>query len=254
MINQYLYKFKKDLSKITIPKKINNPFALELPKIAKIAAKEFQEFIFLEASHWDYDFETRQGKMFGVLVVQKQDDSYAYLGTTSGELSRKKTCEKFIPPVFDESTGNYFLNKEMTEITLISKQIKNTKIQEKVKELRELRSQKSRSVQKKLFEHYEFINIHGELQNLLQIFNNSKQGKPPAATGECAAPKLLQYALKNDFKPIALAEFWWGNPPKGNERKHKMFYPSCKNKCRPILEYMLDDTGLYDSNEFSLNC
>ena len=152
MNNQYLFHFKTDLSGIPIPEKLNNPFALEIPRIAKIAAREFQEFISLEISNWDYDFETRPGKMFGVLVVQKEDNSYVYLATSSGELSRKKTCERFTPPVFDDSTDDYFFSKDMTEITQIGNQIKNAKTESETKKLKELRSQKSIAVQKKLFE------------------------------------------------------------------------------------------------------
>ena len=80
----------------------------------------------------------------------------------------------------------------------------------------------------------------------MQIFEHSSQGNPPAATGECSAPKLLQYAFENKLTPIALAEFWWGNTTKSLERKHKGFYPACKNKCRPILEFMLDDNELFE--------
>jgi tRNA pseudouridine32 synthase/23S rRNA pseudouridine746 synthase len=247
MNNQYLFNFKTDISGIPIPEKLNNPFVVAISEIAKIAVQEFQEFMSLEVLNWDYDFETRPGKMFGVLVVQKQDNSYAYLGTSSGVLSRKKTCERFTPPVFDESTDDYFINRDMTEITKIGTQIKNAKSQAEAKAFKELRSQKSKAVQKKLFEHYVFLNIHGKVQNVLQIFENSDHGNPPASTGECAAPKLLQYAFKNSLKPIALAEFWWGNSLKGTERNHKVFYPSCKNKCRPILAFMLDEQSLYSS-------
>lgn len=251
MNNQYLFNFKTDFSSLSLPEKLNNPFALDIPKIAKLAAEEFQEFIGQEVANWDYDFETRPGKMFGVLVVQKADKSYAYLATSSGELSRKKTCERFTPPVFDDSTDDYFFHKDMTEISEIGNQIKNAKTEAEAKALKEFRSQKSIAVQKKLFENYSFLNIKGETQNLLEIFENAAQGKPPAATGECAAPKLLQYALKNDLKPIALAEFWWGNSLKAQERKHKVFYPACKNKCKPVLEFMLDDEGLFGYAEDS---
>ena len=106
--------------------------------------------------------------------------------------------------------------------------------------------------QKKLFENYSFLNIKGEDQNLLEIFKNSIKLNPPAASGECAAPKMLQFALKNKLKPISLAEFWWGNNLKGKQRKHKEFYPSCKNKCRPILEYMLDNEELYNFAQSNL--
>lgn len=62
---------------------------------------------------------------------------------------------------------------------------------------------------------------------------------PPAGAGECAAPKLLQYAYIHGLKPIAMAEFWWGNSPKTEIRHHGYYYPACKGKCEPILQHML---------------
>ena len=70
--------------------------------------------------------------------------------------------------------------------------------------------------------------------------------KPPAGAGECAAPKLLQFALKNNLKPISIAEFWWGNPTKDQLKKHLHFYPACQSKCQPILEYMLNNFELLE--------
>jgi tRNA pseudouridine32 synthase/23S rRNA pseudouridine746 synthase len=116
----------------------------------------------------------------------------------------------------------------------------------KIRTLKEKRKQKSLTLQKQLFENYQFVNVLGTTKNVLQIFENSAHNTPPAGAGECAAPKLLQYAIEHKLRPIAIAEFWWGIPPKSKERKHKNFYPACKNKCRPILEYMLDDTELFN--------
>ena len=62
---------------------------------------------------------------------------------------------------------------------------------------------------------------------------------PPAGAGECAAPKLLQQAYLHGWKPIAMAEFWWGNSPKAEIRHHGYYYPACKGKCEPILQHML---------------
>jgi tRNA pseudouridine32 synthase/23S rRNA pseudouridine746 synthase len=74
----------------------------------------------------------------------------------------------------------------------------------------------------------------------LEIFKNTIYLFPPAAAGECAAPKLLQYAFLNQLKPICMAEFWWGTSPNSEVRLHKQFYPACKSKCEPILKHMLD--------------
>lgn len=102
--------------------------------------------------------------------------------------------------------------------------------------LKEERKNKSAALQERLFENYSFLNINGEAQNLMDIF---QPFQPPAGAGECAAPKLLQYAFQYDLTPIAMAEFWWGASPKSEVRKHKHFYPACRGKCEPILGHML---------------
>ena len=103
------------------------------------------------------------------------------------------------------------------------------------------------NLQQRLFEHYDFVNGSGELKNILDIFKQSTSGLPPSAEGECAAPKLLQFAIKHSLKPIAKTEFWWGKSNKQNTKVHLAYYPACKNKCRPILEYLLEDETLYDN-------
>lgn len=97
----------------------------------------------------------------------------------------------------------------------------------------------SARLQQKLFTSYKFLNRKGEEKALLDIFKDTAFRKPPAGAGECAAPKLLHYAFKNDLKPVAMAEFWWGAPPGTEIRKHKQFYPACLGKCKPILSHML---------------
>jgi len=245
MDNQHIFNFKKDISNINIPAELNNPFGLFIPEIARLAAKEFQEFICSESQGWKHDFLIQKGKMFGILVVQKEDNTYSYLGTVSGKLQGNTICDKFVPSVFDDSTDDFFINRGMKELTEIGSQIKEANNPSEIISLKENRKQKSFALQQQLFENYQFLNFSGMEKNVLQIFKNSSHGNPPSAAGECAAPKLLQYAFENRLKPIALAEFWWGNPLKNKEREHKVFYPACKNKCRPILEYMLDDTELF---------
>lgn len=110
---------------------------------------------------------------------------------------------------------------------------------EQIERLKADRSQRSNALQQKIFEAYTFQNALGETKSLFEIFNKNLGMVPPAGAGECAAPKLLQYAYLNNLKPIALAEFWWGTPPKSQVRKHKEFYPSCRSKCEPILGHML---------------
>jgi tRNA pseudouridine32 synthase/23S rRNA pseudouridine746 synthase len=106
--------------------------------------------------------------------------------------------------------------------------------------LKQQRKTLSAALQRQIFEQYHFLNTKGIAKSLFAIFAQTAQRTPPAAAGECAAPKLLHYAFKTGMKPLAMAEFWWGEPPKSAVRKHLNFYPACQGKCQPILTHMLE--------------
>lgn len=126
------------------------------------------------------------------------------------------------------------------------------KLTASLNDLKEKRKQLSNALQNKLFEQYCFLNIRGEERSLKSIFAPTASPIPPAGAGECAAPKLLHYAFKHGFKPLALAEFWWGVSPKSEIRQHTKFYPSCNSKCQPILGHMLEGM-LVDDNPLEEN-
>ncbi len=108
-----------------------------------------------------------------------------------------------------------------------------------INDLKLERKTRSASLQKQIHEQYQFLNANGETKDLIDIFETTDLGQPPAAAGECAAPKLFQYAYENDLKPIAMAEFWWGISPNTEVRRHGQFYPSCRGRCEPILGHMM---------------
>ena len=62
------------------------------------------------------------------------------------------------------------------------------------------------------------VDARGEERDLCNLFKDTVQKTPPAGAGECAAPKLLQYAYRNGWQPLAMAEFWWGDSPKNEIR------------------------------------
>ena len=109
----------------------------------------------------------------------------------------------------------------------------------KIEQLRQTRKQRSAALQQWLFEQYQVLNACGERKPLTEIFAPTSQGTPPAGAGECAAPKLLQYAYLHHLRPRCMAEFWWGDSPKQEIRQHGNYYPACKGKCEPILGHML---------------
>lgn len=121
-----------------------------------------------------------------------------------------------------------------------------------ISRLKVLRKSMSNALQKRLFDEYHFLNQHGEIKSLHEIFKNYADkiegaDGPPAGAGECAAPKLLQYAFKHQLKPICMAEFWWGASPKSEIRNHGQFYGACKGKCEPILAHMLHGIKMDDN-------
>ncbi len=109
----------------------------------------------------------------------------------------------------------------------------------KLAKLRVRRKQLSDSLQRWLFERFVMLNGKGETKNLMEIFAETPVRVPPSGTGECCAPKLLQHAFQYGYKPLAIAEFWWGKSPVGEIRHHLEFYPACQGKCAPVLEFML---------------
>jgi tRNA pseudouridine32 synthase/23S rRNA pseudouridine746 synthase len=200
---------------------------------------------------------------FIALQAQMEALKAEELAVISGQKARMKEAKK----IRDEHRKEYayFVN-ETTKQTLLD-QLNNESVQEKfllkdmikhfhyrttdlqellnrfeleIEQLKEKRKNLSNQLQQQIFENYYFTNALGEQKSLGAIFENTVDVKPPAGSGECAAPKLLQHAYLNKLTPICLAEFWWGQAPKSEIRLHKQFYPACKSKCEPILGHMLE--------------
>lgn len=112
--------------------------------------------------------------------------------------------------------------------------------EEELTTLRNDRRTASRELQDWLFRQYDFLNARGQRRDLLDIFRETAFGQPMSGAGDCAAPKLLQYAYLNGLRPVTMAEFWWGRPPEATLRRHGYYYPACRGKCAPILGHMLN--------------
>lgn len=161
-----------------------------------------------------------------------------------------ESLETFMNELVRESLKDKFLMRELTgyleeKLSEIKKKI--AIYADEITFLKEERKQKSANLQQQLFDQYHFLNNKGETKSLCDIFEATALPKPPAAAGECAAPKLLQYAYLNNLQPIAMAEFWWGESPKSEIRKHGQFYPACRGKCEPILGHMLEGLSVDDN-------
>ena len=111
--------------------------------------------------------------------------------------------------------------------------------EERIAVLRNRRRNMSDELQKWLFGCYRMLNALGEERDLIDIFSDTIHAMPPGGSGDCCAPKLLQYAYKHGLEPVCMAEFWWGESPKQEIRHHLHYYPACRSKCLPILTHML---------------
>jgi tRNA pseudouridine32 synthase/23S rRNA pseudouridine746 synthase len=251
MSDRYFNSFESIFDVNAIPLTLNNPFNSQLPTIAKIAATEIQGYLRTNESSFSYSFgmnpdenQPSKGKMFGVLVVRNKLGQLGYLAAYSGKLPTSFSDSRFVPSLFDEASDDSFIGKGMRKLTEYGTEIADlskypVENEQLILDLKEKRRLKSIALQTQLFSHYNFLNQAQELKNVIQIFEERTQNLPPAGSGECAAPKLLQFAFENDYLPIAIAEFWWGKSPKNEMRIHKQFYPPCRDKCQPILKFML---------------
>lgn len=142
----------------------------------------------------------------------------------------------------EESVRDHFRLKDLKrsqkkQLSLMTEEY--SLINDEIESLKKLRKNKSSQLQDQIFEEFSFLNSNSEKKSLNDIFSITENNLPPSGTGECAAPKLLQYAFKHGYRIISLAEFWWGSSPESEIRHHKNFYPPCRGKCVPILGHML---------------
>jgi tRNA pseudouridine32 synthase/23S rRNA pseudouridine746 synthase len=174
-------------------------------------------------------------------VAANQDDSLAYRQLIE-ELKEESIHQQI------QFKQQHYLKKEALD------QLEETlqQFEKQLSQLREKRAAMSADIQSRIFQSYTFLNVANQQKSLLDIFKDTPFKTPPAGAGECAAPKLLQYAFLNQLKPIAMAEFWWGMSPDSEVKVHQEYYPACRGKCEPILSHMLNGIEM-DINPMSIN-
>lgn len=216
-----------------LPEKFTYPYCYQPHDVAKMAAGEVIRYI---EGREEWKDELENGKMFGVLVVKSNGGELGFVAAYSGLLQGRNDHEYFVPSVFDSQSPNGHFKTNERRISALSKAGRQTR-------------QHSINLQRWLFSQYDLMNGVGEKRNVMDVFReyyaDSKayekkaNGVPPSGTGDCCAPKLLQYAFLNGLKPVCMAEFWYGKSPKGEIRHHLQYYPACSGKCKPILTHML---------------
>ena len=235
-------------SDIPKPERFTYPFAYVPHPLCQLAAKEVQAYI---GSHPEIKEDADRGKMFGVLVVEStssasraEGESYYFLAAYSGLLEGRNDWPYFVPPVYDaQQPDGYFKTKEREISQIVRHQDNSPSTLLPPPSSKQL----SQELQEWLFHQYQLLNARGETKDLVDIWQSyyhkeklrRKFPLPPGGTGDCCAPKLLQYAYRHGLKPVCMAEFWWGATTKTELRQHLNYYPACRGKCKPILTWML---------------
>lgn len=306
---------------LPLPDKFTYPFCYEPHPLALEACRQLQRYI---AAQTQWAEELQQGKMFGVLVVERTDGTIGFLAAYSGLLAGSNRLDYFVPAVYDllQPDGHFKQGEERISalnrrISQLSQSSERTRLAQQLAESREAwdkrteawrrkmdeakrqrdkrrtegspseeereemtrqsqfmkaelkrmkqaaqaeshaledqlvrmdgetarlkqeRKQMSDNLQRWIFDQYRLFNARGEVRTVSDIFYREMHATPPSGTGECCAPKLLQWAYAHHMRPLCMAEFWWGRLPKTEVRHHLHFYPACRSKCKPLLGHML---------------
>ncbi len=235
--NGFFQKEEKEISNISlaINKHENNPVLLKLISAFDKLEEEKKQVLNIEKKKLQLRRKERRAKR-KELINNKIENPCKSVQSVS------------------ESLHDKFYYKELSiywEEKITKQKVKITVLNDSINKLKTERKERSEKLHQDIFDNYHFLNSEKSSKSLNKIFQNTNR-KPIAGTGNCAAPKLLQYAFQNDLQPIAMAEFWWGKPLKNEVRKHKNYYPACNGKCKPILNYMLNGLDM-DENPILIN-
>lgn len=225
-----------------LPAVVPSPFAVDPPH-PLVAQAVAETCAFLEG-HPELPLRLFQssvgGKMFGVAVVVLPDGTVGYLRGFAGALDGRWALDGFVPPVFDAEAFDDIWQRAKPEIWQLDSQInalrQTSPDSQRLAEIRAEQKRLSRATQDALHALYVVRSFDGASSPLRGLF---EPHLPPGGAGDCAAPKLLAHAYRINARPVALGEFWWGDPPRAGGRQHGVMYPACRGRCGTILPFML---------------
>ena len=163
---------------------------------------------------------------------------------SEGNISAEQEAALIKESQFMKAEMRRLKKRHNAEIEIITQKLND--FQTIINDLKAKRRTMSEQLQNVLFKNYVVNNSRGENKDIASIFHQRFNRLPPGGTGDCCAPKLLQYAFLHGLKPVCMAEFWVGQSPQGEVRHHGHYYPACRSKCLPLMEFMLQ--GLYVEN------
>ncbi len=172
-----------------------------------------------------------KGAMFGILVCKDKNDNEVILKAFSGTINSKYLIEGYVPPLFDVEKFDNIVKKYDSKIKELTYKIE---LNNNDKDLKNERKDISNISLLEIQSLYNFYDINGEKHNLSIAL---KDKYIPTGTGDCCAPKLLNYAFKNNLHPISLVESYYGKS--NDNKKHLQVYPPCEERCNLILPLML---------------
>ena len=147
----------------------------------------------------------------------------------------------FHPKLNQESMNEKFelkLLKDSWNSKITEQQKLITTFEDQILALKSKRKEMSNALQQLIFDQYGFLDFNQEYRNLSDCFKNEANPTPPSGSGDCAAPKLLQYAYEHHLKlRLLLAEFWWGTSHLTSEirKTQKLLSRMPKVGVKPIL-------------------
>jgi hypothetical protein len=193
----------------------------------------------------DWLFGPARGKMFGMLECVRTDGTKIFLRAFSGQYNGFWLACGWVPPLFDVDAFQAVSGAVELQIKAIGREIDGEKkFGDKWLALRRERRHLSRQLMKKLHSLYRLTNFRGETAALSDVFLG-KTGIP-TGTGDCCAPKLLNFAARHQLRPVGLTEFYWGRENQSGTRHLGSYSGSCLEKCRPILGFMLCGLEKYE--------
>lgn len=185
----------------------------------------------------DYVFGKARGQMFGVLECVDSKGEVQVLKAFSGQYNGIWEVDGWVPALLDAREFDELIKDDDKKIKALGREIEiHPHGSDEKKALVKERKNLSRKLLKDIYNLYEINNFLGEKKSLFDIFPGNGI---PTGTGDCCAPKLLNFAAKNNLKPLGLAEFYFGKENLSLSKNHKEFYSSCREKCYPILGYIL---------------
>jgi hypothetical protein len=183
-------------------------------------------------------FGQSRGKMFGVMKCRTVDGQTTWQKAFSGQFNGFWLVEGWVPPLFDVNEWACINTATELAIKKLSEEIQAFHDNPGQKRhLLQKRKELSRRLMKELHALYRLTNFRGRTISLTDIF--SERTGIPTGTGDCCAPKLLNFAATNGLIPIGISEFYWGRENKSGNRQHRHIYLPCVEKCQPILGFML---------------